>query len=82
MRTFRERAEQDFLLIAPPHPEVKVRLSDLILTRGDGSFQAYGAHILNKAALVPGINYSIKPINNRDTCDGYLWIVAPGVMLK
>jgi hypothetical protein len=41
-----------------------------------GTFQAFGARVLpeDKANLVPGIAYSIRPINISDT---YCWVVAP-----
>jgi transglutaminase-like putative cysteine protease len=78
MRAFQKRASQDFLLIAAEKAEVRVHLSDLRKSAGDGSFQAYGAHILpeDKGKLVPGTAYGIQPINTNET---YRWTVAPGL---
>jgi len=78
MRAFQKRSGQDFLLTALEHPNVKVPLSGLRQSAGDGSFQAYGAHILgeDKAKLVSEVVYSIHPVN---TSEVYQWVVAPGV---
>ena len=78
MRAFQKRVGHEFLLTAPQHPEIRAHLSGLSLSRGDGSFQAYGVQVLpdDKPKLVPGVAYSIRPINISDT---YRWIVAPEV---
>ena len=76
MQDFRKRAGNDFLLIAPQHASVRGRLSDLTLSTGDGSFQAFGAQIVreDKDKVVPGVAYRIEPIKTSDT---YRWVVAP-----
>lgn len=78
MRTFSKRAGNDFLLTAPQQPDIAVKLSGLKVSKGDGSFQAYGAQIQpeDKAKLAAGIAYGIKPINVSDT---YRWAVAPDI---
>jgi hypothetical protein len=78
MRAFYNRAGHDFRLAAPQHAEIRVRLSGLRLSAGDGSFKAFGAQIVpeDKAKLVPGVGYSIVPINTNQT---YRWVVAPDV---
>jgi hypothetical protein len=80
MRAFQKRAGQEFLLMAPQHPEVRAHLSGLRLSSGDGSFQAYGARVLpeEKAKLAPGVPYSIQPINISET---YRWTTAPDMTL-
>jgi hypothetical protein len=76
MTDFWERAGHEFLLTSPPHPEVRAHLIDGRLSSGDGTFQAYMAQVEPKdqAKLVPGVAYSIQPLNNNDT---YRWVVAP-----
>lgn len=76
MRTFSKRAGHDFVLTAPQHPQIAVKLTGLTLSSGDGRFQAYGARIQpeDKAKLVPGVAYGIKSIKASDT---YRWAVAP-----
>jgi hypothetical protein len=78
MRAFYNRAGHDFRLAAPQHAEIRVRLSGLRLSAGDGSFKAFGAQIVpeDKAKLVSGVGYSIEPINTNQT---YRWVVAPDV---
>ena len=78
MRAFEKRTGHEFLLTAPQHPKVRVQLSGLTLSSGNGSFQAYGMRVLpeDKAKLVPGVAYSIQPIN---TSDVYRWVVAPNL---
>jgi hypothetical protein len=46
------------------------------LSDGEGGFQAYGAQIVpeEKAKLVPGVPYSIQPVNTSET---YRWVAAP-----
>jgi hypothetical protein len=75
MRAFQKRAGHEFLLTAPHHPDVRAHLVNLRQSSGDGSFQAYGAQFVpeDKAKLVPGIPYTIRPINISDT---YRWVVA------
>jgi hypothetical protein len=75
MRAFQKHAGHDFLLTAPGQPDVRVHLNGLTLSTGDGSFQAYGAQIAaeDRAKPVPGIAYSIRPINISDT---YHWVAA------
>jgi transglutaminase-like putative cysteine protease len=76
MRAFQKRTGQDFLLTAPRHADLRVHLSGLRQSAGDGSFQAYGAQIVqeDKAKLAPGVDYILHPINTSDT---YLWVLAP-----
>ncbi len=76
MRAFQKRAGHDFLLTVPQHPDVRVHLNGLDLSTGDGSFQAYGAQVVpeDRAKLVPGVAYSIQPINISDT---YHWAIVP-----
>jgi hypothetical protein len=76
MRAFMKHAGHDFLLAAPQHPEIRAHLVDLRLSAGDGSFQAYCAHFPpeDKAKLVPGVPYTIKPIN---LSEAYRWVAAP-----
>jgi hypothetical protein len=76
MRAFQKRAGHEFLLTSPHHPDVRAHLIDLRQSSGDGTFQAYGAQIAteDKARLLPGVAYSIQPINISDT---YQWAVAP-----
>jgi len=76
MRVFQKHAGHEFLLTAPQHPDVRVRLSGLDQSAGDGSFQAYGAQVIaeDRVKLVPGIAYRIQPINISDT---YRWSAAP-----
>jgi transglutaminase-like putative cysteine protease len=75
MGAFEKRAGHEFLLSAPDHPTMKVRLNGLHVCQSDGQFQAFGARIApeDKAKLVPGVAYSIQPINISDT---YHWAVA------
>jgi transglutaminase-like putative cysteine protease len=76
MSAFQKRAGHEFVLIAPPHQEIRAHLTGLTLSQGDGSFQAYGAQVVpeDQAKLVPGVAYAIQPINTSDT---YRWVVAP-----
>jgi hypothetical protein len=76
MRVFQKHAGHEFLLTAPQHPDVGVRLSGLDQSAGDGSFQAYGAQVIaeDRVKLVPRIAYRIQPINTSDT---YHWVTAP-----
>jgi hypothetical protein len=78
MRAFQKHVGHEFLLNAANHPNIKVHLSGLNQSSGDGSFQAYGAQIVpeDKALLVPGVKYQIQPINISDT---YRWQVASNV---
>jgi len=80
MSAFEKRAGQEFLLTASGHPTVKAHLNRTTLSSGDGSFQAYAAQFAteDKARLVPGVAYSIQPINTSET---YRWLVAPDVTL-
>ena len=48
MRVFRKRAGHEFLLIAPQYPNVRVHLTSLNVSRGDGSFQGYGCGFYQK----------------------------------
>jgi transglutaminase-like putative cysteine protease len=75
MRTFEQRASHDFLLTARDHPEVRARLTRLTMSKGDGAFQAYEAEVLpgDRAKVVSGVGYTIKPINSSAT---YRWKVA------
>lgn len=80
MRTFQKHAGHDFLLTAPNYPDVRVRLSGLDCGPAHhGEFQAYGAQIVpeDKIKLVPGVGYSIQPINTSQT---YRWVVAPDTL--
>jgi hypothetical protein len=79
MRAFEKRAGHDFVLMAPGHPDVAVRLGGLKLSSGDGSFQAYGIEIpeTERGKLLPGVAYAIRPAN---TSDIYRWQVAPGLL--
>ena len=65
----------DFVLGAPNHAEVRVQLSGLKLSTGDGSFQAFGARIVaaDLTKLERGVAYTIRPLNTSDT---YRWQVA------
>ncbi|MGO8698059.1 MAG: transglutaminase domain-containing protein [Limisphaerales bacterium] len=76
MTDFWERAGHEFLLTSPRHAEVRAHLIDGRLSSGDGTFQAYMAQVEaeDQAKVVPGVDYSIQPINNSDT---YRWVVAP-----
>lgn len=76
MSAFEKKAGREFLLVAPEHPAVKARLNGLTLSSGDGSFQAYAARVIpeDKAKLVPGIAYNLKPENTNEI---YRWIVGP-----
>ncbi len=69
MRAFEKRAGHEFLLAAPGHPTLKAHLNRTCLSSGDGSFQAYGEQFAteDKARLVPGVAYSIQPLNTSDT---------------
>jgi Transglutaminase-like superfamily len=80
MSAFRKRAGHEFLLRAPGQPDLKARLNGLTLSKGDGSFQAYGAQFApeDRAKLASGVAYSIQPLNVSDT---YRWAVAPGTTL-
>lgn len=80
LRVFRKHAGNEFLLSAPLHPDVRVYLTALDQTAGDGSFQAFGAQIQpgDLVKLVPGLSYHIQPINVSDV---YRWTVAPGVSI-
>jgi len=80
MRAFSNRAGHEFLLTAPQHPKLRARLSGLCQSAGDGSFQAFGVQLVpeDKAILVPGVAYSIQPINTSET---YRWVVAPDMTL-
>lgn len=75
MRAFDKRAGHNFVLTAPSHAEIRVQLSDLRLSTGDGSFQAFGARFVadDRAKLERGVSYSIRPFNESDT---YRWQVA------
>ena len=75
MNAFEKRAGHDFVLSAPDHPPIKARLNGMKLSSGDGTFQAYGANILpeDKEKMVPGIAYSIQPLNISPT---YRWELA------
>lgn len=80
MNAFSKRAGHEFLLSAPARPDLKARLNGLTLSKGDGSFQAYGAQLApeDRAKLAPEASYSIQPLNISDT---YRWVVAPGTSL-
>ena len=76
MRAFEKRVGNDFLLVAPGHPEVKARLAGFRLSAGNGSFQAFGVKILpeEKSKVVPGAAYALRPLN---TNARYAWRLAP-----
>jgi outer membrane protein len=72
MRAFNQRASRDFLLVAPGHADVRVRLTGLNMSKGDGSFQVYETGMMpeDQPKLVRGVGYTIKPINTSET---YRW---------
>ena len=76
MSSFQKRAGHQFLLTSPRHPDVRASFDNFTLSTGDGTFQAFVARVLpeDKAKVVPGIAYQIRPINISDT---YHWAVAP-----
>ena len=78
MRAFQKRASHDFLLVASGHPQVRAHLSGSSLSKGDGSFQAYGLEVNaeDKDKLAAGVAYELRPINTSNT---YRWQVAPDV---
>jgi hypothetical protein len=80
MRSFEKRVGHEFLLTAPEGTTVKAHLNRLCLSQGDGTFQAYGAQFApeDKAKLVHGVFYNIKPLNTSET---YQWAVAPDAKL-
>ena len=75
MRQFRTHVGQDFVLSSPGHPEVRARLSGLMVSQDDGSFQAYTGQIVadDRDKIAAGAAYTLKPINISDT---YRWQVA------
>ena len=80
MNTFASHAGNDFILRAPPHPDLRARLDGSSFSSGDGAFQAFGARLCpeDKARLLPGVAYTIQPTNTSET---FRWVVAPGVTL-
>jgi hypothetical protein len=78
MRVFQQRVGREFVLSAAGHPDVRARLLEARWSTGDGSFQAYGAEVvaIDRDKIVPGIAYTITPINMGDT---YRWQVAEGL---
>jgi len=80
MRTFYKHAGHDFLLTAPRHPDVRVQLSGLRQSSGNGDFQAYGARVAteDKSKLVAGVAYAIQPVNTSET---YHWTTAPDLKM-
>jgi hypothetical protein len=76
MRAFQKHVGHEFLLTAPNHPDVRARLNGRDDSAGDGSFQAYGAQVVpeDKAKLIPGVAYGIKPENISEI---YKWVVEP-----
>lgn len=65
MQAFQEKVGNEFVLSSPGQPEVRVRLRKSRLSSGDGRFQAFAAEIsaADKAKIVPGAAYAIRPIN-------------------
>jgi hypothetical protein len=78
MRAFEKRAGHEFVLSASGHPDLRARLNGLKISRGDGTFQAFGVELWqeDRDKAAPGIAYSIMPINTGDT---YRWQVSPGL---
>jgi hypothetical protein len=79
MHAFSKRVGHEFELIAPQHPKVRVFLNGVDIS-SNGSFQAYGAYVVpeDRSKLMPGVAYSIHPINISDT---YRWVVAQDMKL-
>jgi Transglutaminase-like superfamily len=75
MREFESRASHDFLLVAPNHPDVRLKLSGQKFSAGNGSFQTFGAQVVpaDRVKLDRGVAYRIRPLNTSDT---YRWQVA------
>jgi hypothetical protein len=75
MRAFYSRAGHEILLTAPGQPDVRARLNGFNVSKGDGSFQAYGIEIVaeDRDKIVPGVAYGIKPVNSNET---YRWQVS------
>jgi Transglutaminase-like superfamily len=75
MREFESKASHDFVLTAPNHVDVRVKLTGMKLSAGDGSFQTFGGQIVpaDRAKLERGIAYNLHPANTSDT---YRWQVA------
>jgi hypothetical protein len=78
MRAFAQHASPDFLLVSPGNPDVRAKLSNLKLSRGDGSFQAYGVQILpeDRPQLMFGAGYTLRPQNTNET---YRWLVETNI---
>jgi hypothetical protein len=78
MRAFEKRVGHEFGLVAPGQPEIRASLSGLRLSQGDGTFQAYGLKIApgDRAKVVSGVAYTLRPINTNDT---YTWQLAARV---
>jgi hypothetical protein len=78
MRLFYRRAGHDFLLSAPQHPSVMAYWTGASISAN--GFETCAAQIASrdKTKFVPGVAYTIQPINVSDT---YRWVVAPGVTL-
>jgi serine/threonine protein kinase len=76
MNRFMDHAGTAFFLTASNHPQLTVRYDGLKLSQGDGTFQAYGARFVeeDRAKMVPGVGYSIHPVNVSDI---YKWVVSP-----
>jgi transglutaminase-like putative cysteine protease len=72
MRVFQQRVGQEFILSAADRPDLRARLLDWRMSKGDGSFQAYCAEVVaaDRDKIVPGLAYTIKPINISET---YRW---------
>jgi len=75
MRVFQKRVGQEFILSAAGHPELRARLLDWRMSKGDGSFQAYCAEVIaaDRDKIAPGVAYAIKPMNISET---YRWQLA------
>lgn len=78
LRAFFNRAGHDFIIAGPKLHSLKVRLTGLTLSSGDGNFQAFAATFLpgEKSRVADGVEYSLHPIN---TNRRYRWNVTPSV---
>ena len=76
MRVFQKHAGHEFLLTAPHHPDVRVRLSGLDQSTGDGSYQAYGAQVVAGRQGQAGFRGCLQ--HSADQHQRYLpWVTAP-----
>lgn len=68
IRYFYNKASHDFLLRAEGHPDVKLKMVDWNFEYDDGSFQAYGARVVDadRSKVALNVVYRLVPVQAKD----------------